>query len=50
MLRALDSTEFLKVQPPEIQGLEKMNVFQYCPISELPPKARLLSAIWSYNK
>ncbi len=27
-----------------------MNIFQYRHISELPPRARLLSSIWSYHR
>lgn len=48
MLHAADSSAFIQAQTPEIRGLEKMNVFQYCSISELPPRAKLLSSIWSY--
>jgi hypothetical protein len=49
MIRAADSTPFIAAQEPEIRGLEKMQVFQYKDISELPPHAKLLSSIWSYR-
>jgi len=47
MLKTPDFQEFLKVQESEIRGLERMEVFQY---AQLPPKARLLSSIWSYRR
>jgi hypothetical protein len=50
MLHAADSAEFFKVQTPEICGLEKMGVFQYCSMSNLPARAKLLSSIWSYHR
>jgi hypothetical protein len=27
-----------------------MQVFQYCPMAEIPPKTHLLSSIWSYRR
>ncbi len=50
MLRSADSQDFIAAQIPEIRGLEKMQVFQYKNISELPPRAKLLSSIWSYRR
>jgi hypothetical protein len=50
MSKASDSTTFIASQIPEIRGLEKMDVFQYLPISALPSEARLLSSIWSYRR
>jgi len=50
MLKASDQTEFLHAQIPEIRGLESMNVFHYVSMSQLPPRARLLSSIWSYRR
>jgi hypothetical protein len=50
IVRTHDMTDFLPAQIPEILGLEKMDVFHYKPISELQPKARLLSSIWSYRR
>ena len=50
MLKAEESAEFIKSQVPEIWGLEKLGVFKYCQMSQLPPKARLLSSIWSYKR
>jgi hypothetical protein len=50
MLRALDKDDFIKVQQPEIRGLENMNVFKYLPINTLPKNAKLLSSIWSYHR
>jgi len=50
MFQAPDYHEFLKVQAMEICGLEAMEVFHYHPMTDLPPKARLLSSIWSYRR
>jgi hypothetical protein len=50
MLRAHDRADFIKAQVPELRGLEKMQVFQYCSMTELPPRAKLLSSIWSYRR
>ncbi len=49
MLKAHDSAQFIACQIPEIRGLENIKKFQYRHISELPPRARLLSSIWSYH-
>ncbi len=48
-LNAHGSSSFLQSQVPEVWGLEKMQVFDFKPISTLPPKARLLSSNWSYQ-
>jgi hypothetical protein len=50
MLRVPDSEKFIAAQIPEIRGLEKMAVFQYKGIRELPHGAKLLSSIWSYRR
>jgi hypothetical protein len=49
ILKTSDAASFVAAQTPEICGLEKMNVFEYLHFSKLPPKARLLSSIWSYR-
>jgi len=48
MLRTDDMDKFISSQIPEIQGLEAMGVFAYKNMDTLPPRARLLSSIWSY--
>jgi hypothetical protein len=50
MLKTDDKGAFIAAQLPEIRGLEKMNVFEYKDIHTLPPRARLLSSIWSYRR
>jgi hypothetical protein len=50
MLKASDTDQFLASQIPEICGLETMGVFKYKPIHTLPPRAHLLSSIWSYHR
>jgi hypothetical protein len=50
MLKAPDLDKFIASQVPEIRGLEKMDVFEYKPISTLPHRARLLSSMWSYHR
>lgn len=50
MLKAHDQDQFITSQIPEIRRLETMQVFEYCPMHALPPKARLLSSIWSYRR
>jgi hypothetical protein len=50
MLKTTDNEAFIAAQIPEIRGLEKMNVFDYKDIQTLPPRARLLSSIWSYRR
>jgi hypothetical protein len=49
MFKAHDAAEFIASQASEIRGLEKMGVFTHHYISSLPPRARLLSSIWSYG-
>jgi hypothetical protein len=48
MLRTSDSGHFVTAQINEIRGLEKLHVFECKTIHDLPPKAKLLSSIWSY--
>jgi hypothetical protein len=50
MLRATDLLEFVKAQVLEINSLHASGVFSYHPIASLPPKAKLLNAIWSYRR
>jgi transposase InsO family protein len=50
MLRTQDMEKFISSQIPEIRGLEAMGVFAYKTIETLPPRARLLSSIWSYRR
>jgi hypothetical protein len=50
MLRTTNHARFIEAQIPEIRGLEKMDVFQYKNIQDLPPRAKLLSSIWSYRR
>jgi len=50
MLKAPDSAKFIKAQVPEIQNLHQSGVFSYHPIHTLPPRVKLLNAIWSYRR
>lgn len=50
MLRASDQDKFVESQQPEIQGLCDADVFDFKDMSQLPPGARLLNAIWSYRR
>jgi hypothetical protein len=49
MLKAPDVDLFLASQQPEIQGLCNADVFEFHCMSNLPPGAHLLNAIWSYQ-
>jgi hypothetical protein len=49
MLKAPDVDLFLASQQPEIQGLCDADVFEFHRMSNLPPGAHLLNAIWSYQ-
>ncbi len=49
MLKDVDHKKFIDTQSPELQGLQKMDVFDIQPIAKKPPQARLLSSIWSYR-
>jgi hypothetical protein len=49
MLHTSDSADFIVAQVPEIRGLERMQVFQYKAMQDLPPRAKLSSSIWSYK-
>ena len=49
MLKATDREKFITSQLPEIQGLVDADVFEYRSMADLPPRARLLNAIWSYH-
>jgi hypothetical protein len=50
MLKAVDSADFIKAQVLEIENLNQSGVFSYHHIHTLPPKAKLLNAIWSYRR
>lgn len=50
MLKDADKVKFLQAQQSEIQGLQKMKVFDIKHISTKPTTAKLLSSIWSYRK
>ena len=50
MLKTTDRDAFLQAQTVEIKGLHDNGIFSYHHISTLPPKARLLNAIWSYKR
>ena len=50
MLRSPDKAHFIAAQNSEIQGLVDSGVFSIHPIAQLPPRARLLNAIWSYKR
>jgi hypothetical protein len=49
MLKRPDKAQFITAQQSEIQGLVDSGVFSIHPIAHLPPRARLLNAIWSYK-
>ena len=50
-MRADDMDEFLKVECPELKGLEDFGVFEYLKIKDIPYeyRSKLLNAIWSYQ-
>jgi len=50
MLKTSDREEFIASQTTEISGLHKFDVMDIHHISKLPPRARLLSSIWSYRR
>jgi hypothetical protein len=50
MFKATDREKFIASQLPEIQGLVDADVFEFRSMSDLPPRARLLNAIWSYRR
>jgi hypothetical protein len=50
MLHASDQDKFVESQQPEMQGLCDADVFDFKDMSQLPPGARLLNAIWSYRR
>jgi hypothetical protein len=49
IFKATDRDKFIASQLPEIQGLVDADVFKYHSMNELPPRAQLLNAIWSYH-
>jgi hypothetical protein len=50
MFKASDATQFIDCQQAEINGLKQFDVMDVCHISSLPPRAKLLSSIWSYRR
>jgi hypothetical protein len=48
MFKAPDKQEFIRCQADEIASLYDLDIMDAHPISSLPPRARLLSSIWSY--
>jgi hypothetical protein len=50
MFHAPDSEDFIRCQKDEIAGLEKFDVMDIHHISDLPPRAKLISSIWSYRR
>jgi hypothetical protein len=50
MFKAPDQAAFIKAQLSEIEGLHSSGVFSYHKIETLPPRAKLLNAIWSYRR
>jgi hypothetical protein len=50
MFKATDAAEFIKCQKDEIDGLTKFNVMEIHKIADLPPRAKLISSIWSYRR
>ncbi len=50
MFKADDSTDFIACQRDEIEGLKKFDVMNVEHISQLPPRAKLISSIWSYQR
>jgi hypothetical protein len=50
MLKTPDKEAFIGSQVSEIDGLNKFDVMDLHPVAHLPPCARLLSFIWSYQQ
>jgi hypothetical protein len=50
MFKADDNTDFIACQRDEIEGLKKFVVMNVEHISQLPPRAKLISSIWSYQR
>jgi hypothetical protein len=50
MFNAPDKQEFIHCQADEIASLYDLDIMDAHPISSLPPRARLLSSIWSYRR
>ena len=49
MLKATDWEKFITLQLPEIQDLVDADMFEFHSMSDLLPRACLLTAIWSYH-
>jgi hypothetical protein len=50
MLWAPDKDRFIACQADEINTLNDMDIMDILPFAQLPSHARLLSAIWSYQR
>jgi len=50
MFKAPDAAQFIKCQVDEINSLYDLDIMDARPIETLPPRARLLSSIWSYRR
>jgi len=50
MFKAADKDKFLHCQTEEIESLYNLDIMDAHPITDLPPKAKLLSSIWSYHR
>jgi hypothetical protein len=48
MFKIGDASKFIACQEDEMSGLRKFDAIDICFISFLPPRAQLLSSIWSY--
>jgi hypothetical protein len=50
MLKTPDKHSFVQSQADEIASLQELDIMDVRPIASLPPRARLLSSIWSYRR
>jgi hypothetical protein len=50
MLKTLDKPSFLGSQIEEMKSLQDLDIMDIHSIATLPPRARLLSSIWSYRR
>jgi hypothetical protein len=48
IFKAPDANKFIECQADEISSLYNLDIMDAMPIASLPPRARLLSSIWSY--
>jgi hypothetical protein len=50
MIKAPDADKFVACQQDEITSLYDLDIMEALPMESLPPRARLLSSIWSYRR